>query len=603
MKRLERARVQWDGYTLLEPMEGSETSSDFYAHFDDGSGPSRPCVVRVVDADLARTDRFSHRFQSAAEVAMRLEHPHLVRVLEHGHRDGELFLATEYVVGTSLRVIHDRLHGESKRLPTPCVVSIGLLVASALHRLDAGARGRPLVHGDIRLERLFVSSTGDIKLGDFCIEDAMRSANDAALRAARTRRRLRQKAGHLSVEQLLNERLDGRTDQYSLGAVLFELLTGRAPYHRPDSASTAAAVLGATPPQVHLTSPDIPEDLAAIIDRTLARRPEQRFPSPAALYAELEKVAARFDTVSAVALLGGLAHGLHSARRIESQGRPTASANWDRATVDEHTGLQRGLAAAVALEGNAGRLGDNRFGPRGESIVRADDEPSTLLPMTEIGGLDLEGELSALRPVARAEDELSALRSARAEGELSSLRSARAESELSARAESELSSLRSARAESELSALRSARAEGELSALRSARAESELSVLRSSRAESEVSALPASRAESELSALQSAAESELSAVRSARAESGVSALRSPHAESELSAVRSVRTEGELSVVGPGMRPHTGLGVGSMAVPAKAPASAAGSAATMIWISLITTVTVVSLFMWAWVLSQ
>ena len=318
MKRLERAQARMGGYSLLRPLGESEVSSNYLAQLEDDSGAAKYCQIKVVRPDLAVDDGFAVAFREACVVAEQLEHPHLVRVFDHGEQDGDFFVVTEFVSGTTLRALQDGLKAEGKQLPLPCVISIGLVVASALHRLEAGVGDLSLVHGELRLDRIVVSSTGDIKLADFCVEDALRRVrNETVLRLDSDRARAETRCGHLSVEQLLGDKIDGRTDQYALGAVMYELVAGAAPYERRDFPSTVAAVIGGSRPDLRQVMPQMPEAFAGIIDRALSRRADERYLSPAALYADLERLSAGLDLTSAVGLLAGLARGMEPVIPLE----------------------------------------------------------------------------------------------------------------------------------------------------------------------------------------------------------------------------------------------------------------------------------------------
>ena len=356
MKRLERAQTRLGAYALQQPLVESEAARDYLASFDDGGGTPKYCVVRSVIADISRVESFAELFEDAVRLATQLDHPHLVSVLDHGHQDGEFFVATEYTPGTTLRSIQDRLRDEGKQLPLPCVLSVGLALTSALHRLEAGSNGptQPLIHGDLTLDRVVVSTTGDIKLGDFSVEHAIRSvrAYGGSRGEGGARGRLARGCGHLPPEQLLNDRLDARTDQYGLGAVLFELLAGHSPYERHDLASTVAAVLGGARPDLR-TLVQLPDDVAAVIDRTLARRAEDRYPSPALLYADLERISARFDMTSALGLLAGIARGLQP---VQIENTPVinlteAVVESTRADVEIEAALASPTAAPIEAPG------------------------------------------------------------------------------------------------------------------------------------------------------------------------------------------------------------------------------------------------------------
>ncbi|MEL7372753.1 MAG: protein kinase, partial [Myxococcota bacterium] len=302
MKRLEHAQARLGGYSLLRPLAESKTSTDYLATI--GGDVSRYCVVKIITPQTAAPAAFEEYLQNAVDIARRVEHPQLIRVLECGQQDGQHFIATEYVPGTTLRAIHARLVDEGQRLPVPCAVSVGLLLITALHRLAMADEGRgPLVHGNIRMDRVRVGISGVVKLDDFCVEHASRKAlGEAVRRPEYEQQRAEIGYGHLCVEQLMHEPLSAQVDQYGVAAIMYELLAGRPPFERHDVATTIAAVLGGTLVDLRRQASQVPEPLNKVIFRALERRPEDRYASPAAMYSALESVANGFDMTSAVGL-------------------------------------------------------------------------------------------------------------------------------------------------------------------------------------------------------------------------------------------------------------------------------------------------------------
>ena len=399
MKRLERAQSRLGAYSLLRPLSESDVARDFLAHVDDDDGNTKYCVVRTAAAPLNAAEGFSEALEEAAGEASRLDHPNLIKVLDVGQHDGEHFVATEYVPAIAITKIQDALRAENKQLPAPCVIAVGLAVSSALHRLYAGTdtAGGPILHGDVSSERVFIASTGEIKLGDCVIERASRALGPS-LQLDRERTRSARGIASLPVEQLLNDRVDPRADQYALGSLMFELLAGAPPFERADVASTVAAVIGAPRPDLRSLA-HVPEDLGSVVDRMLARRAEERYPSPSAVFTDLELMSARFDMTSALGLLSGLSRGLQPSsdtpppsdviHLTEAMVEPLASDSFpivDAADeADASTPSGDAFSAGDALSPVAPQLDSTDFAVPGSSGISAPLSSESPMPVSSSG--------------------------------------------------------------------------------------------------------------------------------------------------------------------------------------------------------------------------
>jgi TolB-like protein/tRNA A-37 threonylcarbamoyl transferase component Bud32/Tfp pilus assembly protein PilF len=223
-------------------------------------------------ADAIGAERFLREIRTSA----RLDHPNIVSVFDSGQAAGLLWYTMPYVEGESLR---ERLSREGQ-LTIEEAVRLTREVADAL---DC-AHQHGIVHRDVKPENILISG-GHARLADFGLTTAVESAGAGRLT----------KTGitvgtptHMSPEQAGAEQVDGRSDQYSLGCVLYEMLAGEPPYSGPTAQVMVAKHIGASIPSVRTVKPDVPPELDAAISRALAKAPAARFPSTGAFSRALD---------------------------------------------------------------------------------------------------------------------------------------------------------------------------------------------------------------------------------------------------------------------------------------------------------------------------
>jgi serine/threonine-protein kinase len=232
--------------------------------------------VKVLHADLAAA-LGPERFQREIRFAARLQHPHILTVLDSGEAAGRLWFTMPYVEGESLR---DRLRRE-RPLPLPDAVRILRQAAAALDY----AHRQGVVHRDIKPENILLTRDGDALVADFGIARALSDAGESLTQTGLTLGT----PAYMSPEQASGAtELDGRSDIYSLGCVAYEMLAGEPPFTGPSPQAVIAKRFSETPLPLRSRRPDIPEHLGRAVDRALAREPGDRFATAADLVRSLD---------------------------------------------------------------------------------------------------------------------------------------------------------------------------------------------------------------------------------------------------------------------------------------------------------------------------
>jgi serine/threonine-protein kinase len=225
----------------------------------------RPVAIKVLAGRYAEDDRFVARFRREAQAAAGLSHPNIVGVYDTGGQNGMHYIVMEYVEGETLA---DVLRREG-RLDPGRAGSIAAEVATALH----AAHERGLVHRDVKPGNVMLDREGRVKVVDFGIARA--AADDTLTQTGL----VLGTAAYLSPEQAQGLRVDARSDVYSLGCVLFQVLTGRPPFEGDTPVSIAYKHVNEPPPRPSELDPSIPAHLDEAVMRALEKDPDARFPT------------------------------------------------------------------------------------------------------------------------------------------------------------------------------------------------------------------------------------------------------------------------------------------------------------------------------------
>jgi len=234
----------------------------------------RKVALKVLHSQLGDDPEHVERFQREAQSVARLSHPHIVTVMDRGESEGRRYIVFEYVDGANLKEVLER----SGPLPVARAVQLAVEIADGL----AFAHEQGLVHRDVKPQNVLLTPEGDAKVTDFGIARSL-----DVERAVTQTGTVLGTSSYLSPEQASGLPTTPATDVYSLGVVLYELLTGELPFSGGSLVEVAMRHVHERPPDLRRKRPDAPLRLAAAVDRALAKDPADRFPTMRAFADEL----------------------------------------------------------------------------------------------------------------------------------------------------------------------------------------------------------------------------------------------------------------------------------------------------------------------------
>jgi serine/threonine protein kinase len=271
---------QFGRFALKQKLAPGGMGEVWLASCDGAGGLPKVLVIKRLLPHLERDKEFLDLFLNEARIAARLSHPNVARTFELGQADGRWYLAMEYVDGHSLRDVLERARNEDIEIGLPLSLYIAAQAAAGLAHAHKASdeQGRPLqvVHLDVSPHNLLLSFTGEVKVIDFGIARAARRSKAVEEEV------LRGKYPYMSPEQVSGGEVDHRSDQFSLGAVLWEMLTGRRLFNADAPARAIELVqrCEVAPPSKHIGQ--LPRGVDEAVLRALKKNPAERFPDIAA---------------------------------------------------------------------------------------------------------------------------------------------------------------------------------------------------------------------------------------------------------------------------------------------------------------------------------
>src|SRR3989449_960333 len=253
----------------------------------------RKVALKLLPAEFTKDLQRVRRFQQEARAASALNHPNIITIHEIGEVDGMNFVVTGFIAGETLR---QRM--ATARLNLATVLDVATQTAGAL----AGAHAAGIVHRDLKPENIMVRPDGLIKVLDFGLAKLTEPGTSDVEGEAPTVARVDTKMGaimgtaqYMSPEQARGLKVDARTDIFSLGVVLYEMLAGRAPFVGETTADTISVLLHKEPQPLSTLAPDTPADLQHIVSKTLRKDKDERYQTVKSLLVDLKSLKQRLE--------------------------------------------------------------------------------------------------------------------------------------------------------------------------------------------------------------------------------------------------------------------------------------------------------------------
>jgi len=272
----------------------------------------RAVAIKVLGAEYSSDAARLQRFEQEARSASALNHPNIITIYEIGRFDTTSYLAMELVDGKTLRELI-----EAGSLSLKKSLSIAAQVADGLAKAHAAG----IVHRDLKPENVMITADGLVKVLDFGLAKLVAPQAEAvgatatALIPATHPGMVLGTVGYMSPEQARGAVVDLRSDQFSLGTILYEMLTGKRPFQRESSAQTMAAIIEDDPPPISDLNPKAPTPVRWIVERCLAKEPDERYASTRDLARDLQRVRDHLSEASSGSVLGIAAPALAGRNR------------------------------------------------------------------------------------------------------------------------------------------------------------------------------------------------------------------------------------------------------------------------------------------------
>ena len=361
------AGTRLGAYEILAPL-GAGGMGEVYRARDAKLG--REIAIKVLPAATSSDPERRRRFEQEARSASALNHPNILTIYDIGTTDETLHIAMELVEGKTLR----DLVASAEPLPTKRLLELAVQTAEGLAKAHAAG----IVHRDLKPENLMVTRDGYVKILDFGLAKLTEPASQedsvlpTAIASPTQPGTVMGTAGYMSPEQASGQPVDFRSDQFTFGAILYEMATGKRAFQRKTGAETLVAVIREEPEPVQQLAPNAPAPVRWIIERCLAKDPEERYASTKDLARDLRSVR---DHLSETSASGGL-----------ETAKPARTARRRGWALPAALALIAGVAAGFLLRGltNArpdsplqlrrltyarGAIRSARFAPDGQTIV------------------------------------------------------------------------------------------------------------------------------------------------------------------------------------------------------------------------------------------
>jgi serine/threonine protein kinase len=279
--------AQHGRYKIIRRVADGGMAEIFLATQLGREGFAKPVILKRIHSTIYADPQFRNMFIDEAHISMSLSHSNIAQVLDLGVSAGRYFLALELVDGWDLgRVLH-RAATAGVRLPRELALHITADVCRALAYAHSKAEGQTplgIVHRDVSPHNILLSDQGEVKLTDFGIAKAMNKREHTGTGVVKG------KVAFMSPEQAMGKPIDQRSDLFSLGTVLYLMVTRTRPFEGPSDLETLLRVQKGDFPAPEQASPDLPPEVAAVVARAMCKEPEERYQSADEMLTDVERV-------------------------------------------------------------------------------------------------------------------------------------------------------------------------------------------------------------------------------------------------------------------------------------------------------------------------
>lgn len=290
-------RARFGAYVLFQRIGEGGSANVYLGRRAGAAGFGSWVAVKILHAHLLTCERSRRAFENESRVLAKLDHPNVSRMLDFGSVDGRPFLVTEYLHGEPLSRLMGRLSRKNVMLPLEVIVWMftELLVGLYyVHTATGASGGLGLVHRDLSPRNIFITLQGQVKLIDFGITQRGDDRSQAPVAGTHA---------YMSPEQIRGLPLDARSDLFSVGVVLWEVLASRRLFKRDTPVQTIQAAAKCEPPRLESLNPNVPPALADVVHRALSKsagdRPSDAFQLLVALMQAVPSVSAPQDAAMA----------------------------------------------------------------------------------------------------------------------------------------------------------------------------------------------------------------------------------------------------------------------------------------------------------------
>ena len=369
-------------YQILSRLSVGGMAEIFLAAYVDSEGATKLVTLKRILPELRERDEFVHMFVNEARITASLQHPNIAQVHELGQERDELFIAMEFIAGQSLAAITRRCHRMNRPVPMGFTAMIGRDLCKALdaahnHQQLTGERA-PIIHRDVSPGNVMVTYDGLVKVIDFGVAKATNTLSRTMTG------NIKGSHGYMSPEQARGAPLDARSDLFSAGAVLHELMTGRPLFLRDSELATFRGILRDEIPTPMALNPGVPKALSEAVMIALGRNPEARYPSAIKMARALQGAIPSliFTEEEAGALMGELFNDARSLTRALFQlaDDKAPAAKLEAAAIKLQEPVPAAPNEAARPLGGAHHSGTDVFGRLPTGVMQLPDLPEEASP-------------------------------------------------------------------------------------------------------------------------------------------------------------------------------------------------------------------------------